>query len=1068
MKKILSLAFAVLLCTAAMAQIRVTGTVTSSEDGTPVSFATVVVKGNNSMITSTDLDGKFTLSNVPSNGVLVISFIGFTTQEVPVNNRSVLNIEIYPDASTLEEVMVVAYGTAKKSTYTGAASVVRADVIKDVPNVSFQNSLSGKVAGLQVTTSTGQAGATPSFRVRGTGSMNAGNEPLYVIDGVPVVSGGMGQLGSYGDGSNAMATLNPSDIEQITVLKDAAASSLYGSRAANGVIMIQTKRGKQGKPRVDFKVSFGFQPSFATNNYEQATPEQQIEKEYELFFNEYMYTGRGIDAARTRGLDQLNTRFNRHGYWFWTPPGSGIYNDYQMQITDYPVNRDTGQQVAGSTPSGRAGKWFDWEDAIFRTGTFQTYNLSVSGATDATSYYTSIAYTSDQGRYVMNNFNRISGRLNLTQKIGKVFEISSNVSVSKNKNTGFLDQNNVSSNIFQQVRNVYWGAYWPTDYLTGEPFTLRFGSLAYNDVYYRTQWNAAANTLRVSAVETATLHILPELNFHTTLSYDNSQTLDHYYRTPEHWGSASDGGAAEDMSTNVNKVVSSSVLDFSKTFNDKHNFSILAGFEVEQNRTDYQRVTGYNMPTSALETVITAARYDGSGYWWGSNMMSALSKAEYSFDNKYYVSASYRRDGSSRLGVNTRWGNFWSVAGSWRISNEKFMQGIDWLSNLRLRASYGINGTLPSSNYGHMALAGYTYTYMDNPGGALESAPNPDLSWETSYTYNLALEFGLLKNRITGTVEYFNRDSKNLLQSVPISRVIGVVNGTTLSNVGEMNNNGLEIEVSADIIRNRDITWNVGFTASAITSKVTKLYEKQQIIYGSRFIYREGYSPLSIYGLEWAGVKEREVNGVTFGMPVWYKNNDLPATEDDFEFNGRAATWDLGRADEIILGKADPKLFGGISTSFSYKGISIDLGFIYKWGGNSYDWDSGREVVDDGYYWERTSSVDQYKNRWTPENRNSKYPSIIGIDMEDVRQHSSRHMHDASFIRLKNLTIAYSLPKTLLEKVKIDNARVYFNGGNMWTWAAYKEFDPEVRANGVRSWEMPIGKSFTFGLEIGF
>jgi hypothetical protein len=340
--------------------------------------------------------------------------------------------------------------------------------------------------------------------------------------------------------------------------------------------------------------------------------------------------------------------------------------------------------------------------------------------------------------------------------------------------------------------------------------------------------------------------------------------------------------------------------------------------------------------------------------------------------------------------------------------------------------------------------------------------PNPNLSWETSYTYNIALEFGLLKNRINGTIEYFNRDSKNLLQDVPVSTVTGI--GTTLTNIGEMNNKGVEIELNGDIIKTKDITWNLGITVAATTSKVTKLYDGSDIIFGSRFIYREGYSPLSLYGREMAGVKE-DADG--WGRSVWYYN-DKDVQDPDFMFNGRPATFDYRKTKEIIMGKIDPDLFGGISSSFTYKGISLDLGFIYKLGGKTYDWDSGREAVDDGYYWERTVSRDQWLNRWTPQNPNSKYPSIMGIDNEDPRQHSTRHMHDATFIRLKNLTLSYTFPKEIVQKVKINNARVYFNSANLWTLAAYKEYDPEVAANGTRGWEMPLGKTFTFGIEISF
>jgi TonB-linked SusC/RagA family outer membrane protein len=510
--------------------------------------------------------------------------------------------------------------------------------------------------------------------------------------------------------------------------------------------------------------------------------------------------------------------------------------------------------------------------------------------------------------------------------------------------------------------------------------------------------------------------------------------------------------------------VSSTTLNYDKEFADKHTVNLLVGWEAEDNQVDYQRATGENLPTSALHTVATAGVLDASAYYWGSTMLSLLSRAEYSFDGRYYLSGSFRRDGSSRLGSNTRWGNFWSVAGSWRISNEAFMKNIPQISDLRLRASYGVNGTLPSSNYGWRALTSYGNKYMEDPGGGVANIADANLSWETSYTYNLALEFGLFNNRLNGTVEYFNRDSKDLLQSVPISTVTGFY--STLKNIGEINNHGVEIELSGDIIRNNDFRWSAGITGSWIRSTVTKLYDGQDIVWydptggdaRAKFIYREGESTLAFYGLEWAGVEDET------GRNVWFLNNDSAA---DLTVDGRPATYNYSKADEVILGNAHPDFFGGINTDISWKGFTVALSFIYKIGGYTYN-AVGRDVNDDGYYWERIMSQYCYDNRWTPDNKTSLYPQRIAIDMEDVNQKSSRHMNKADFLRLKNVSVAYTLPRSLTSKVNVQNARIFFNGNNLWTLAAHKEYDPEVNEFGSRGWEIPLGKTFTFGLEFSF
>ena len=1050
MKKVLFFVLALFLTTAVMAQSRVTGKVTSSEDGSPLPFVTVLIQGERGVGTNTDIDGNFVIERCPADAVLVLSYVGYTTMQVPVNGRSVVNITMTPDALALEEVMVVAYGTAKKGTYTGSAAVVRSEAIKDVPSMSFEKALSGKVAGMQITTTSGQAGSAPNVRVRGVGSMNASNEPLYVIDGVPVVSGGTGQMSDYiYTSNNIMNSLNPQDIESITVLKDAAASALYGSRAANGVILITTKRGRLGKPVITFKTSVGLTPSFATVNYDPAGPEQQVELYYENFFNAGKYEGRTDQASSENALRQLNNRFNKHGYRF-TADDHSVKSLKIHGMTDGIENRE--------------GKFYDWGDYLFRTAVYQTYDLSVSGGTDRATYYSSISYTNEQGRSTQNDFSRISGRINVTQKVGKFVEISSSANLAHSVQHGFNDTRNVSSNYFMLHRNLLWPMYWPTDYKTGNPWTARYGSYAYNHLYYDQHWDNFANVLRIGVNEAITVKFMPELVLKSVLSFDNTSSRDHVYYDANHYSGASNNGSVNEMFTNFHKLVSSTTLSYDKEFAGKHNVSALVGWEAEENKTDFTRASGTNLATDALNTVATAGSHTANAYYWGYTMLSMLSRAEYSFDGRYYVSGSFRRDGSSRLGVNTRWGNFWSVAGSWRISNEAFMQNITQISNLRLRGSYGVNGTLPSTNYGWRALASYGNRYMDAPGGGIANIADANLAWETSYTWNLALEAGLFNNRLNATVEYFNRDSKDLLQSVPISTVTGF--GSTLRNIGEINNRGIEIELSGDIIRTNDLTWSAGMTGSWIKSTVTKLYDGDEIVWfdpyagdsRAKFVYREGESTLAYYGKEWAGV-DRET-----GYNLWFLNNE---TQPDLTVDGRPATYSYSKATEVILGEAHPKFFGGFSTDLTWKGLSVGLNFVYKIGGYTYN-APGRDINDDGYYWERIMSQFCYDNRWTPENKDAKYPQRIAIDMEDINQKSSRHMNPADYVRLKNVTVAYTLPRTLTSKVGIQNARVYFNGANLWTWAAHKEYDPEVGHWGSRGWEMPIGKTYTFGLEFSF
>ena len=1052
MKKIFLIAFLTFIGVGfVFGQVRVTGKVIGNDTNKPIDYASVAVKGYPTAGTFTDNNGNYTINMPEGSTTLVFSYIGYATQEIVVGTRSVIDVTLESDVSQIEELIVVAYGTTKKSTYTGSAAVVNSDKIKDAPVAAFQEALSGKIAGMQVTSNSGQAGSATNIRIRGVGSMNASSEPLYVIDGVPSVSGDQSQMGDFiYTSSNSLSSINNADIESITVLKDAAASALYGSRAANGVIIVTTKKGKLGTPRVNFKSSVSFTPTFATDNWERATTEQAAEMLYELFWNGYKEDGRTDAQANTRALTQMNNRFNRHGYFFAT--------------TDSTVNT---LKITGMTDGieNREGKYFDWEDALFRTAVFQDYDLSISGGTENTTVYSSLGYTRDKGMSISNDFNRISGRVSLNQKAGKYIELATNVGITKSRKTGFNDTRNLSSNYFYATRNLLWGMYWPTDYKTGNPWTGTYGSSTRNALYYNNEWENSSKTLRVTANETFTVKFLPELTLKSIFSYDNTHIRDYLYYSALHYSGSSNGGEVNEMSTEVTKWVSSTTLNYSKAFAEKHNVAVLAGFEAEKNDTKYLRAQGTQLPTSTLHSVATAGTTKSNAYSWGYAMVSLLSRAEYNYDGKYFASASFRRDGASRFGPNVRWGNFWSVSGAWTINKEKFMENLSDINSLRLRIAYGANGTLPSSNYGWRSLTSYTSKYTELPGGGLANIGNEDLSWEYNYTTNIGLDFSLFENRLRGTIEYFNRDSKDLLQSTPISSVTGF--SSVLKNVGEMNNRGWEIEIGGDIIKNKDWTWDASLTASFIKSKITKLYEGQDIIWydptGSdsrvQYIYKEGHSNLSLYGYEWAGVDQ------TNGKNVWYTNNSYNDTNiKGFKKN---VSYYYTDADEVILADMNPKVYGGINTSVSWKNLSLGLNFIYKLGGYTYDAMS-RDVNDDGYYWERIMCADTYDGRWTYFNKSGRYPMRTDKDIEDAMEISSRHKNPASFLRLKTISLSYSLPKDIVKKVGINNARVYFSGTNLLTFAAFKLYDPEVGVYASRGWELPIGKTYTFGIELSF
>ncbi|WP_185210577.1 SusC/RagA family TonB-linked outer membrane protein [Sphingobacterium mizutaii] len=1032
-------------------QIAVAGKVSGS-DGTPLVGVTVSVKGT-TISTSTNENGLFSL-NADHNATLVVSYIGYTSQEIPLNGRKAINITLNQDDQAIDEVMVVAYGTAKKSSFTGSAATVNYEKeAKDIPVTSFEQALTGRIPGVQINTTSGQAGSTSSIRVRGIGSMNASNEPLYVVDGVPVVSGNVGQMSGAlsGSSNNIMATINPNDIESISILKDAAAASLYGSRAANGVVIITTKSGKAGKPKIDFRTSYAVTPNWATDNYKPGNPQEQIQYFYQIFHDYRTSNGYTQEQANQYALNRMNTRFGIHGYEF-SSEGTGLYDKIIIKgKTDGVENRD--------------GQYFDWNDALFRTGKYQTNDLAVSGASDKTKYYSSLSYTTDKGRAYTNEFERIGGRLNFSQKLSEKVEFATNFNLNHNNKEGYNDTRNTGTNYMYLANNLLFPFYWPTDYKTGKEYTTRYNSLGYNPLYYDKQWENNSKTLRIVAAPSLTVKFLPELTGKTIFSYDNAEVKDHLYYSPLHYHTtygATANGTVFEYSTNYKKLISSSTLNYNKTFATEHTLDLLVGFEAEKNETNYQFASGSNLPSSSLHTVATAGIKDADAYMWGNNMMSVFSRAEYNFKNTYFLSGSLRRDGNSRLGPDTRWGNFWSLSAAWNLKNESFISDIEEINLLKLKASYGTNGTLPTSNFGWRSLASYGYNYMDQPGGILTTIADKDLKWEKSHTFNVGAEFGLFNNRLYGTVEYFNRDSKDLLQDVNISLVTGF--NSTLLNVGEINNKGLEISIGGDLIKKDDFRWSANVNTSFLKSKVSKLYGGKDITWWDptggdsrvQFMYKEGEDVYSYYMAEWAGVDPSN------GKPMWYTND---GTEGEFLHNGRGATNKVSDAKQVIVGSPIPKAYGGFNTDIEYKGFSLGLNFTYKIGGKLFDAGS-RDVAEDGYYWERIRSYYAIQNVWTPDNTDALYPFVSGNDPEDGITRSTRHLYDASFLCLKNVNVSYRLPSAVVSKIGFSNARIFFNGTNLLTASKFKWADPEVNQFGTRGWETPFGKTYTFGLEV--
>lgn len=729
----------------------VSGFVTSAEDGEPLIGATVSVKGDESRGVVTDINGKYALQINENDKILVVAYLGMKTLELRVPKRNVINVELKPDAMNLDEVVVTGYGNFSKSSFTGSANTLKADMMKDIPVMSVEQKLQGMTTGVNITSSSGQPGANQSIRIRGMGSFNASSEPLFVIDGVPVTSGSLSTGGAdaaYMNNSktNIMSTLNPADIENITVIKDAAAASLYGSRAANGVILITTKKGKAGRTKVQLNAAGGFSNS-AVNYRPTLNGDQRYELLYEGLVNS------AIDNEMENPEEYASQEIGAYAY----KPSVGYTN---------------------------------WKKELLRTAVHQNYEASVSGGNERTTFFASLGYNSQEGLAKNSSLDRYSARLNMTQKVGDIAEVGGNFMFSQ------LNQE------MNEERGSAINPYLCVAVTMNPSMVVRDENGEYTGAYPGTSLNPLRDILtdynrtkmtRMFSTGYAQIEPIKGLKFKETLSYDYNIQKDSRYYNPLSGAGAKSGSVAQSAKGFIEygKLLSSTTVNYANTFAYKHHLDVLAGYEVESYTFDKASGERSNMPSDQLfEPDNGAVLMSFISSTQDYRLISYLSRLNYDYDDRYYIAGSYRRDGSSRLSPENRWGNFWSVSGMWHVSNEKFMEPVrNVLNDLKIRASYGVNGNQPTSLYGYMGLYSFGQSYMGQSGSYESSLPNNDLSWEKNYNLNLGLDLGFI-NRIFVSLEYYNRDTKDLLYSLPVSATTGFT--TYLGNIGQLNNKGFE------------------------------------------------------------------------------------------------------------------------------------------------------------------------------------------------------------------------------------------------------------------------------------
>ena len=988
---------------------KLNGTVVD-ETGEAIIGANVIVKGTTNGCT-TDLDGHFTLDVDHLPATLMVSYIGYTRQEIKVTSAKTIKVEMAPDNNLMDEVVITGYGTFKKSAYAGSAASVKGETLKDVPAISFKDLLQGNAPGVQFTSSSGQPGASSSLRIRGMGSFNASNSPLYVIDGVPMRSGTINTMSSDA-GLDIMSTINSSDIESVTVIKDAAAASLYGSRAANGVVLITTKKGKAGKPSISLKADWG-SSDFAMDYRPIMGGEER---------RQYIYDGL-VAGQIKKGKSEADAMAYADG-----------------EIDDY-------------APVPWCG-YTDWDDVLFKKGNHQSYEASLSGGTDRFKYYSSLSYLKQDGIAINSGLERISGRLNVDFQATSKLKLGANV-LFATVNQDVYSEGTSYSSPFYTSRN----AVVPSDPIYNEDGSwnrdlIRIGDrnplLSATYDYQREYVTRTFNTIY------GEYEFIKDLKFKSTFSYDYVITKGKDWSDPRTSNGDDINGGMSKKYYEYNKMVWANQVSYKTSIARDHHIDALVGYEIDDQYRDYLSGYATNFATHDKNQISNGMKTESvGGNDTRTRMVSYLTRLNYDYKNKYYLGGSFRTDGSSRFQRDNRWGSFWSISGAWRIIEEEFMSPTkDWLTDLKIRASYGVNGTLPSDYFGYMGLSSLTNGYLEQPGIIQSQLRNDDLQWETNYNLNLGLDFALW-NRINVTLEYYTRTTKNLLMDRPISMTTGF--SSYLMNIGEVKNKGVELEISSTNIQTKDFSWNTTFNISHNKNKIVTLDGMQTEIKSGSQIRKVGKSYRTFYMIEFAGINPET------GAPQFYTN--------DVDENGnyiKDITEEINKAHAIVLDKhAEPNAIGGLSNTLRYKWFDLNFMFSYQFGGYSYD--NWAQKTEHGGNDLEANIPSYYKDSWKKPGDVTKYELLYekpSVAMNKVT--TTRRLHSTDFIRLKTLTFGFTVPKDWTRKIGIENVRLYASANNLWTWAAYDYYDPEAVSGGTAIWGTPPLKTVTFGINVNF
>jgi TonB-linked SusC/RagA family outer membrane protein len=1051
--------------------MKISGTVTEVGTGAPMPYVTIMVKGSTTGTTSAD-DGSYTI-NAPAEATLVFSFIGYIKTEVPVSNRSIINAQLEADAVALEEVVMIAYGTAKKSSVTGSIASVGSASIEKRPVTNALAALAGSAPGIQVNTANGQPGSDPGIRIRGFGSINYSSEPLIVLDGSPY--------------NGVMANINPSDIESISVLKDAASTALYGSRGSNGVVMITTKKGRREKLSISANITQGFSAR-GLPEYDRVDAYDYYPVMWESLRNSLISSSvTNEEASFLASGATANGIVRNLGY----NPFRGVAND-QVVGTDGKLN-----------PAATSLLWandLDWYSPVERVGQRTDAMVSASGGTETSDYYLSVGYTTDNGWLKKTNYDRLSARANLNFTPRKWITFGVNLNTSYNTsssantagNTGYANpiyfartmgpiypvyQHNRSNGDFltDDQGNRIWdlGAQVVEGGVTYAARTQNNGRHAIAEHLLNIQ-DFQRNTIQSRAY--AQISFLKNFKFKVQHSFDITNYLNSSYENKLVGDGAPQGRSRKEHSLRYTRTTVQ-MLTYDKIAG-KHEFNIMAAHENYEN--EYQYLYGFRQGeiipgnTELINFTTTNSLYS---YIDKHTVEGFLSRATYSFDNgKYTAEGSFRRDGSSKFSRDVRWGNFWSVGGGWRIDKESFMTGQNWVDYLKLRASYGLNGNDGGISYYAWQVL---YSYRNNaaePGYIQDTAPgNPMLKWETSAQTDIGLEFNLFNNKLRGSVDWFNKESKDLIFSLPLAPSTGYVSQDR--NIGAVYNRGWELDLTAGIVDTKNFSFSINLNATTYTNKIKSLPEENRelgIIANNTLglpMYKrvEGGSIYDYWLRQWHSVDPTNGNGLFLFNDITDEAGNYTTVWSDADCktlaDGTLVTSNQAKAKYDWSGTSIPDVFGSITPMFKVYGVDISLQFNYSIGGKAYDYNYASLMSTGGMGAAKHIDI---LNRWTTAGQITNVPRMDNAQTTNFNAASNRWLVSSTFFSLRNVNVAYNFKPNVLKALDVKALKIYASAENLALFSARKGLDPTQNFNGNILNDVGFNRVVTFGINVNF